>query len=86
MKLTNTNVDNSIYDLEPEARQKILNHFHSHTKTLIEQYAAGLVTLAEFLNGINIRFTHAENLLLNNLIDPNTGLKYPNDENTEWRI
>lgn len=46
---------------------------------LTEQYECGLITVVEFFQRANELNYEMDGINLSNLIDPNTGLRYPED-------
>lgn len=56
-----------------------LGALHNKVLILVEQYYAGLVTVAEFFECADELNYEMDGINLSNVADPNTGLRYPED-------
>ena len=56
-----------------------LDALHEKVLILVQQYHAGLVTVAEFFERADELNYEMDGINLSNVGDPNTGLRYPED-------
>ena len=59
------------------SNQETLNQLHEIINNLVTQYANGLLMDIEFAHAVYAVTKFVEGADLSNLLDPNTGLRYP---------
>ena len=60
------------------SNQAALNQLHEIINNLVTQYVSGILMDIEFAQAVYAATKFVEGADLSNLLDPNTGLRYPN--------